>query len=179
MASNSQPLVFAQTANADAERLFQEWRNPLLRFLVCSGLSTEDSRDIVQDTFLRLHQHLIVGGPRDNLRAWLFQVARNGALNRHKSGAQRLSASLDSELDAAERAACPKDDPERLFLKKERLRLLHAAMKDLTTVERDCVFLRSEGLRYREIAAVIEIGTSTVADHLERALRKLREKCNV
>jgi len=41
------------------------------------------------------------------------------------------------------------------------------------------VLLRAEGLRYREIAEALEIGTSTVADHLERALRKLGEMCNV
>ena len=52
-------------------------------------------------------------------------------------------------------------------------------MKELSAVERSCVLLRSEGLRYREIAAALEIPVSTVADHLDRALRKLGEKCNV
>jgi DNA-directed RNA polymerase specialized sigma24 family protein len=34
-------------------------------------------------------------------------------------------------------------------------------------------------LRYREIGEVVGIGTSTVADTVERAIRKLAEKCNV
>src|SRR6476660_9780566 len=142
MASSSQPIVLAPAADTDAGQLFHEWRRPLLRFLVCSGLTAEDSRDIVQDTFLRLHQHLAAGGPRENLRAWAFRVAHNASLNRRKSGAHRLSSSLDSEVDLVEHTACPKDDPERLFLKKERLRLLHTAIQDLTTVKRACVLLR-------------------------------------
>ena len=52
-------------------------------------------------------------------------------------------------------------------------------MKELPAVERDCVLLRSEGLRYREIADALDVPVSTIADHLERALRKLGEKCNV
>lgn len=172
MAARIQPIVLAQSGEADIARLFQEWRKPLLRFLICSGLNADDGLDIVQDTFVRLQQHLISGGPRDNLRAWVFRVAHNAALNRRK---RRVAAPLET----APETAAPDADPERLFLKKDRFRRLHAAMKELTAVERECVLLRSEGLRYREIAEALDIGVSTVADHLERALRKLGEKCNV
>jgi len=37
----------------------------------------------------------------------------------------------------------------------------------------------SEGLRYREIGEGLAMSTSTVADTVERAIRKLAEKCNV
>lgn len=175
MASGSQPILIAQTGGREVERLFNEWRRPLSRFLACSGLRSDEALDIVQDTFLRLHQHLLAGGARDNLRAWVFQVAHNAALNRRKSSVRRL-AEADENL---EREACPRDDPERQFFKKEKFRQLHAALSELEPVERHCVLLRAEGLRYREIGSVLEIATSTVADHLERALRKLGEKCNV
>ncbi len=175
MASRSQPILLASADDGEVSRLFQEWRQPLLRFLVCSSLDSDAALDIVQDTFLRLHQHLLGGGARDNLRAWVFRVAHNAAVNRRKSKAH----STVGAAELATEAACPKDGPERLFLRRERFRRLHAAMKDLMPLERECVVLRSEGLRYREIAEVLEIGTSTVADHLERALRKLGEKCNV
>jgi RNA polymerase sigma-70 factor (ECF subfamily) len=173
MASGSQPLVLLHTAaEPEVERLFHEFRKPLLRFLVCSGASADEGLDIVQDTFLRLHQHLLGGGARDNLRAWVFRVAHNAALNRRKS-----KSGWHEELKND--AACPRDNPERQFLKKERFRRLHQAMRELSAIERECVVLRSEGLRYREIGEVLEMGTSTAADHLDRALRKLGEKCNV
>lgn len=172
MASNTQPILFAQTT--EVERLFRDWRVPLERYLICSGMVRDDAVDIVQDTFLRLHQHLLGGGARDNLRAWVFRVAHNAALNRRKSGAWRFSAAIDEAPEVIERA-----DPERLLFRKERFRRLHAAMKELPAVERDCVLLRSEGLRYREIGEALELPVSTIADHLDRALRKLEEKCNV
>ena len=172
MASNIQPVPFAQTT--EVESLFREWRSPLERYLVCSGMARDEALDIVQDTFLRLHQHLLAGGDRANLRAWAFRVAHNAALNRRKSGAWRLT----SPLAEASRTAVAAD-PERLLFHKERFRRLHAAMKELTSAERACVLLRSEGLRYREIAEALVIPMSTIADHLDRALRKLGEKCNV
>lgn len=176
MATDLQPMAVSQFSSRELEHLFESWRTPLVRYLICSGTSREDALDVAQDTFLRLHQHLMSGGGGDNLRAWVFRVAHNAALNRKMSAERRLAS---AELNAAADTACPAEDPERLLLKKERLRRLHDAMKDLLPVERSCVLLRSEGLRYREIAGVLEIGVSTVADHLDRAMRKLGEKCNV
>ena len=49
----------------------------------------------------------------------------------------------------------------------------------LAAQERECLMLRAEGLRYREIGVVLGIPTSTVADVVERAVKKLAEKCNV
>jgi len=49
----------------------------------------------------------------------------------------------------------------------------------LTESERECLLLRAGGLRYREIGEVLGIGTSTVGDTVERAIKKLAEKCNV
>jgi RNA polymerase sigma-70 factor (ECF subfamily) len=69
--------------------------------------------------------------------------------------------------------------PEHAVLKKEKFRRLASAIRALTEVERECLLLRAEGLRYREIGEVLEMSTSTVADTVDRAVKKLAEKCNV
>jgi RNA polymerase sigma factor (sigma-70 family) len=53
------------------------------------------------------------------------------------------------------------------------------AVRTLAVQERECLMLRAEGLRYREIGEVLGIPTSTVADLVDRAIKKLAEKCNV
>ena len=45
-------------------------------------LSRQDAEDVVQEVFLALFRHLQQDRPRDNLRAWLYQVAHNLALKR-------------------------------------------------------------------------------------------------
>ena len=69
--------------------------------------------------------------------------------------------------------------PERELLAKEKFQQLRTAIRSLTETERECLLLRAEGLRYREIGEVLGIATSTVADSVGRAIRKLAEKCNV
>jgi RNA polymerase sigma-70 factor (ECF subfamily) len=64
-------------------------------------------------------------------------------------------------------------DPEKLMLQRERLDRLHIAVLNLTWLQRECLHLRSEGLRYREIAGLLEISPSTVMDAVRRATLKL------
>jgi RNA polymerase sigma-70 factor (ECF subfamily) len=179
MSGDSLPLILpasgARRAAPEATTLFQELRKPLLRYLVCLGLTSDEAQDVVQDAFLGLHQHLSGGGGAENVRSWLFRVAHNQARNRQKSHERRYSAPLSPEAEAMSDHATP----ERLFLKKEKLRNVEAAIRSLTESERDCLLLRSEGLRYREIGEVLALPTSTVADTVERAIKKLAEKCNV
>jgi RNA polymerase sigma-70 factor (ECF subfamily) len=47
------------------------------------------------------------------------------------------------------------------------------AVLNLTSLQRECLHLRAEGLRYREIADLMEITISTVADAVRRATVKL------
>ena len=60
--------------------LFDQLRNRLLRYLFGFGLSAPDCEEILQETFLALFQHLQRGKSRESLRAWLFRVAHNLAL---------------------------------------------------------------------------------------------------
>ena len=169
------PLTRLATASSEATELFQEMRKPLLRYLVGLGLSTEEAQDIVQDAFLSLHQHLAGDGSQENIRGWLFRVAHNRARNHQQSYARRFSDPLDSALEPISRQATP----EQAALDSEKSRRLDRAIRGLTGTERECLMLRAEGLRYREIGEVLGVPTSTVADTVERAIKKLAEKCHV
>jgi RNA polymerase sigma-70 factor (ECF subfamily) len=171
------PLPFQGFAadSGEATNLYHELRKPLLRYLAGLGLSADDAQDAVQDAFLRLHKHLAAGGSQENIRGWLFRVAHNDARNRQSSYDRRFGQAFDPDFDSISGEATP----EQVVLEKEKLRRLGTAMRALTDSERECLLLRAGGLRYREIAEVLEISTSTVGDTVERAIRKLAEKCNV
>jgi RNA polymerase sigma-70 factor (ECF subfamily) len=171
------PLSRLRTSDREATTLFRELRKPLLRYLVCLGLSSDEAQDVVQDAFLSLHRHLSAGGSQENIRSWLFRVAHNQARNRQTSYDRRFSAPLDGAGAGAN--ALDHATPERVLLEKEKFQRLGNAIRTLATVERDCLLLRASGLRYREIGDVLGIATSTVADIVERAVKKLAEKCNV
>ncbi len=169
------PLSRLPSSDREATTLFRELRKPLLRYLVCLGLSSDEAQDVVQDAFLSLHRHLSSGGSQENIRSWLFRVAHNRARNCQTSYDRRFSAPLE---DGAE-SALDEATPERMFLEKEKRERLGNAIRTLAAAERECLLLRASGLRYREIGEVLGIPTSTVADTVDRAIKKLAEKCNV
>jgi RNA polymerase sigma-70 factor, ECF subfamily len=179
MSGDSLPLTLPfsrfATNSCEATDLYRELRKPLLRYLICLGLSTDEAQDVVQDAFLSLHKHIASGGSQENIRSWLFRVAHNRARNCQHSYDRRFGMSLDPEVDSIADEATP----EQVVLEKERFRRLGEAIHMLTGPERECLLLRAGGLRYREIGEVLGIPTSTVGDIVDRAIRKLVEKCNV
>ena len=90
------PLARLATDKCEVTTLYRELRKPLLRFLVCLGLSADEAQDVVQDAFVSLQRHLAAGGSQENIRSWLFRVAHNGARNRQKSYERRFSEPLDA-----------------------------------------------------------------------------------
>lgn len=163
------------TRSCDVTVLYRQLRKPLLRYLVCLGLSGDEAQDVVQDAFVTLQRHVTSGGSQENIRSWVFRVAHNRARNHQSSFHRRFSESFDAELHAI-----PDDvTPEQLVLKKEKFRRLQEALHALNKDERECLLLRAAGLRYREIGEVLGVPTSTVADTVDRTIRKLAGKCNV
>jgi RNA polymerase sigma-70 factor (ECF subfamily) len=156
-------------------RLFDETHAPLQRYLIFLGLSPEDAEDSIQEAFLRLHRRLDALPDRTNVRRWLFQVAKNLARDKRKSAWARRT-SISSEHDeclASIRDA--NDSPETSLLKQEKLEWFRSAMARLTAQQVECLQLRASGLRYREIAAVMGIGISSVGELVQRATARLSE----
>jgi RNA polymerase sigma-70 factor, ECF subfamily len=169
------PLSRLAFGACEVTNLYRELREPLLRYLVCLGLSRDEAQDVVQDTFLSLHRHLISGRAQDNIRGWVFRVAHNQARNRQGSYFRRFG----EPLDLATEAILDESNPERMVLDKEKFRRLGKAIALLSDSERECLLLRAAGLRYREIALTLGIPISTVGDTVERAIKKLTEAFHV
>jgi RNA polymerase sigma-70 factor, ECF subfamily len=168
------PLPCFPRRTSETTILYRELRKPLLRYLVSLGLSPDEAQDVLQDTFVSFEKHVAAGGSQDNVRAWLYRVAHNRARNHQKSYARRFRTPLEEVVDRMVDASTP----ERAVLEEEKARRLASAIRMLAVQERACLLLRREGLRYREIAEVLGLPTSTVSETVERAIKKLVEKCN-
>lgn len=144
----------------------------LRRFLLLAGVTDAIAQEIVQETFLRLHQHLGKSLQTTNIRAWLYRVARNLALNEHASARQKNLRPIESEQEPLHR-----DDksPEAIFLQNEREVRVRQAMARLSSAQRECLVLRTRGMKYREIAEVLQITVSSVGENVQRGLEKLKE----
>jgi RNA polymerase sigma-70 factor, ECF subfamily len=142
--------------------LYALYRAPLFRFVQSLGLAPADTEEVVQEAFLALFQHLRAGKPRDNLRAWLFQVCHNQAL-------KILQRKPPPPLEPA-----PLPTPEHIAIESQRRRRIAAVVRALPEQDRACLALRAEGLRYREIAGILKISLGSVALSMERALARIQ-----
>lgn len=149
-------------------------QTPLRRYVAVLGVDPETARDIVQEGFLKLHEHLLAGGDRSNLRAWLYRVVHNGARNRQASFGVRKTSRLDDLTPAASPLAQDPSAEEELLARERNERLLEA-MNKLSEAQRACVVLRTQGLKYREIAEALDLSVSTVGENIQRGLDRLRE----
>ena len=156
-------------------QLFDELHVPVYRYLLYLTMSPTETDEIIQETFLRLYQHLNSGGNERNLRGWIFRVAHNLCINELKSRKRVARASEDSpELDVS--VADSRPGPEELLLHREKIARIHAAVSSLSEQQKQCLLLRAEGFRYREIAEILEVTISTVAESLRRAIKKLTKE---
>jgi RNA polymerase sigma-70 factor (ECF subfamily) len=155
----------------EVTRLFDQLRNPILRYVLSLGLSPQDGEEVIQEVFLSLFQHLRQGKSRHNLRGWVFRVAHNRALKRRCAQVHALMSLAD--VDAASRQVDPRPNPEEALAAKQRRERLFAVVRALPEHDRCCLHLRAEGLRYREIAEVLGMSLGAVSLSLVRSLARL------
>ncbi|HEX3878185.1 MAG TPA: sigma-70 family RNA polymerase sigma factor [Bryobacteraceae bacterium] len=150
--------------------LFDRFRDPLLRYLLTFGLGIADGEEVMQETFLLLHQHIQQEKSRANLRGWIFRVAHNLALKRRYRMLREDGALTCSPVELTADSA---PDPEAQAVASQREERLVAILSVLPEVDRRCLALRAEGLRYREIAATLDISLGSVSISLARSLARM------
>jgi RNA polymerase sigma-70 factor, ECF subfamily len=180
----SQPIevLFEQLLDRDRREesfqlLFDRFHWPLFRFFEGRGFSTEECKDLVQETFLRVHRG--AGDFRGEARwdHWLFRIAANTAVKalRHRAAAKRAGSTVSWEEDAEEPPAEAAPAPLRRLLDKERKERLSQAIDGLPAQMRRCVRLRVfQDLDYEEIAEVLRISPSTVKVQMFKARKRLQ-----
>ncbi|MEG9437580.1 sigma-70 family RNA polymerase sigma factor [Edaphobacter sp. HDX4] len=149
--------------------LHDQFRPRLLRYAVSMGLKAHDAEDVIQEVFLALFRHLQAERSRVNLPGWVFRVTHNLALKK------RIRYRLEDciEEGASERWT-GELNPEEELIFNERQRTLRRTFQALPEVDRLCVQLRAEGLKYREIARILGISLGGVANTLARSFHRLQ-----
>jgi RNA polymerase sigma-70 factor (ECF subfamily) len=153
--------------------LFGLFRNPLLRYVISLGLSLHDGEEIIQEVFLALFRHLQMGKSRQNLRGWVFRVAHNLAL-KQRAANKKAQTMLDSDEAVARRQPDTAPNPEQQAAGNQRWQRMQAVLRVLPEQDRSCLYLRAEGLRYREIAATLGISLGSVSIALARSLARMK-----
>ncbi len=147
-----------------------ELRAHLARFV-----DADDAEDLLQRVWLTAHRHPPEGGPGANVRAWLYRVATNAALDalaRRKrrrtlleEGAHRLVP------DGQDAAAAPPGVSEPVRLR------VRAAVARLPRKQRGAVWLRwVDGLAYDEVAERLACTPDSARANVYQGMKRLRRE---
>lgn len=168
---------------------FEKHYDSVYYWFLRRGLGGEASRELTQDVFVAAYRNLSSFRGEANPRTWLFQITRNIYRN-HLRDRRTLKRSA-TEISLSEPLVDPGEsggfrtlempdpdtvDPEREALARESNRSLYGALSDLPHAMRQCVELRLEDFKYREIAEVMGFSVAAVKSNLYQARQRLRER---
>ncbi|GAA4311790.1 RNA polymerase sigma-70 factor [Compostibacter hankyongensis] len=167
--------LFAEVVERDDEvafrQIYQRLFIPLFRFSLSLVKSKEAAEEIVQDVFLGLWKKRKQLLPVKDIPTYLFVSVKNRALNQLKKDAAKNEISLDElgEVNLTFTA-----DPEQLLITGELLRKLDRTIAALPPKCRLIYMLvKQHGLKYHEVAQVLQLSAKTVENQLAIAMKKL------
>jgi RNA polymerase sigma-70 factor (ECF subfamily) len=151
------------------EQAFETLHMPIFHYLRSLTGNAAEAEDLTQEVFLRLHAELGRGRRIESLKPWCFKVAHNlaASMGRRQQTEAQYAEAAGGETPPFQAGA------EESLLQKEQAERIALAMDKLSSMERQCLYLRTEGLLYREIAEVLGVRIPSVQTFLARAMKKV------
>lgn len=146
--------------------LFESEESGLLRFAIGLVGRRMVAEDLVQETFLRLHQ---VWDQVENPRGWLYRSLRNLALNHLRDHSRETG--LDESTQPAEA-----DLPAETLGQMEAVGMVKMLLAEMTEEDRKLIRLKyNEGLKYSAISQRTGISVGNVGYRLHHLLKSLAD----
>lgn len=159
--------------------LVNRYQHRLYGSLVHVTGSSEQAKDIAQDAFLQAFEKLSTFRGQSQFYSWLFRIALNAAVSARRK-TRRISSSTDA-IYAATGQETPDyrtdGEPGRALELAEQQKIVHQALSELTEEFRTPLVLKElDGLKYDEIAEILQIPVGTVRSRIHRGRMELRQK---
>lgn len=153
------------------EILFMQHYEPLCNFVFGIIKDYDASEDVIQELFVKLWEKRKVLPDDLSIKAYMYRAARNMALNHLKHFEIKKEFNLFKKASISDAEQCVGNPAETSELQE----MISQAVNELPT-ERKRIFLmsREDGLKYKEIAAELNISVKTVENQMGKALSTLR-----
>ena len=157
-------------AASDLETLYDAHAQALFGFLLNLTRNQEDTRDLMQELFLKLSRQPQLLATIREPRGYLLRLAHNAAVDLFRRRTARQNQ--QEQLERTEIFA-PTDDPDEAAFRQA----IAEAMQQLPADQRAVVHLKVwEDLTFDRIAEVLDISINTAASRYRYALDKLRQR---
>jgi RNA polymerase sigma-70 factor (ECF subfamily) len=171
--------IVVMTADRRMKKSFEDLALPQLQPLYNHACwlaqDAAEAEDLVQETLAKALRAFSSFEQGSNFKAWIFRILRNTFLTSRTAIANARTVFLEDQpgaIDAADAAP----SPEAALIRLDNQETIRQALKGLEPHLREVLLLCDlEELKYREIAAILDVPIGTVMSRLARARQALRQ----
>ena len=176
--------AYLQTRNSqDFERLVRRYERELYTFLRRFFSDVQQAEDVFQATFLSVHLRIDQFETGRRFRPWLYAIASNKAIDYLRRNRRHQVASLDaktshwdSEDSMINHLSGNGATPDEKAISNETGSRVRAAVQELNEPTQQLIQLAFyEGMKYSDIAEILQIPLGTVKSRVFTAIRKLNQ----
>ena len=179
---NDNKLIVWQSQVAAGDRkafrmLFDHFSERLIHFAYSITRNKEASVEIMDEVFIRVWKNREHLKTINNLTTYLYTAIKNTSLNYlSKKAKEHLFTGFDHINITLEN----NDNPEQNLISSEMLRKINEAVEELPP-KCKIIFklVREDGLKYRQVAEILNISEKTVDAQMVVAVKKISEKVKI
>ncbi|MDR9365502.1 MAG: sigma-70 family RNA polymerase sigma factor [Balneolaceae bacterium] len=151
--------------------LMERWQTRIHRFAFRFFADVDEASEITQKTFIKVYQKVDTLDEPGKFSSWIYRVANNLCLDELKRAGRRKSSPLEAWVEQMEASQTPAKKLET----KELGEVLQKALLTLPDEQRVVIILKEyEGMKFREIAEILEEPENTVKSRMYYGLKSLR-----
>jgi RNA polymerase sigma-70 factor (family 1) len=169
-------LISAIATKGDSaayKELFLLYHKRLVSFSSTITHSKESAEEVVSDVFMKLWTNRKALAVVENFHLYIYIITKNLSINRVLKEKKQESFSLDETAVSVKNVYA---DPEQLLITAEMQKRITAAIQQLP---RKCQLIfkliREDGLKYKEVAELLNLSLKTVENQMTIALKKISE----
>jgi RNA polymerase sigma-70 factor, ECF subfamily len=152
------------------ERVWEEFHTPLQQFIRRRISDEATAEDVLQDVFLKIHQHMDTLKDVRKLEGWIYQITRNAIIDAYREKRHETTLEAEEVLDLPEEL--PDDD-----IVSELLPSVRAMLRNLPEQDRQALVLTEyQGLTQKELAERLGLSFSGAKSRVQRAREKLKQQ---
>lgn len=150
------------------EMIINAYSNPLLRYCATILCNTEEAKDVVQETFIKVYEKRKRFDPETSISSWLYRIAYTTAIDAIRKRQRRAKlASLIQIKNKEESGHDGISEP------------LYSILLSLSVKERTLLYGRVlENKPYKELALILNSSETALRKRYERLMRKLAERAD-
>jgi RNA polymerase sigma factor (sigma-70 family) len=160
------------------DSLYRQYAQPLLRFISRQNINREEAREIVQETYCRLHQVPQVE-TLESPRGYLFRTAINLARDSKRQKRRELHGGDGGAHGGADAIDVPSEEPTayQVLKAQQELAIIRQAIAELSPTCRQVFIMhRFGGATYAQIAQAHGLSVSMIEKHVSHALLHLKTR---